>query len=50
MHNGMTVIKVQEESGSVLGLLNLDVESTIIPGKVKKTIYQSTRRNIPEEM
>jgi len=36
MHNGMTIIRVQEESGSVLGLLNLDVEGTTILGKVKK--------------
>jgi hypothetical protein len=35
MHNGMTNITVQEESGSVLGLLTLDVEVTTIVGKVK---------------
>lgn len=35
MHNGMTIVRVQEESGSVLGLLNLDVEGTTILGKVK---------------
>lgn len=42
MHNGMTIIKAQEEPGSVLGLLNLDVEGTKILGKVKNYLPVDT--------
>jgi len=44
MHNGMTIIKVQEESRPVLGLLNLDVEVTTILGKVKNCL--TSRRSV----